>query len=339
MKFEPPIDRAALTQTLVTAYGLADPELAFVPVGYAAACYVIRCRDGQRLFVKLWPERSVGGGGIAALEATLRLLTTIHDRVYPWVPFPIPTIDGASWSTFAGWPLALFPFLPGETAPPWATLPVQNRDELARVLATIHRATPELAAVLPARDRFEIADEATLIASLAAVDRIGPGARPGLRTLRDRVRQSEPEIRDQLDRLHRVQSRERRLAGPVVLCHTDLGGDNLLIDGNRLYLLDWDEAAVAPPEHDLCLAVDDGFARFLEVYRGAGGIGPWHVDHFAFYLLRRYLGDLTVRFARLLSSSTSDEEDADLLTGMDRWGFDQWRRHDRVLELVARALG
>src|SRR5919199_49554 len=67
----------------------------------------------------------------------------------------------------------------------------------------------------------------------------------------------------------------RRLPEPFVLCHTDIGPENLLIDEHEaLWVLDWDDATVAPPEHDLQAALGDGegdFGRFLAVYKVAGG--------------------------------------------------------------------
>jgi len=53
-----------------------------------------------------------------------------------------------------------------------------------------------------------------------------------------------------------------------VLCHTDIGGGKLLVDDDGwLILLDWDDATVAPPEHDLHCALDTDFARLLAAYR------------------------------------------------------------------------
>jgi hypothetical protein len=49
----------------------------------------------------------------------------------------------------------------------------------------------------------------------------------------------------------------------------------------------------------------DTFGRFLAVYKQAGGIQSLHVDHFAFYLLRRYLGDMTVRLVSIVEKSIS----------------------------------
>jgi aminoglycoside phosphotransferase (APT) family kinase protein len=131
----------------------------------------------------------------------------------------------------------------------------------------------------------------------------------------------------------------RRLAGPFVLCHTDMGGDNLLVDDQgHLNVLDWDDATVAPPEHDLHEARWVDLERVLAVYQAAGGARPLHLDHFAFYLLRRYMDDMTVRLLRILEENVSAEEDEDALHGIEAWGFAQWSALDETLAAIASAL-
>ena len=61
MKFEPPIDHHHLIQAVRSDYGLPAEALTFVPVGYVAACYTVRCTDGERYFLKWWPNTILGG--------------------------------------------------------------------------------------------------------------------------------------------------------------------------------------------------------------------------------------------------------------------------------------
>jgi aminoglycoside phosphotransferase (APT) family kinase protein len=338
MKYEPPIDRARLIETVRHAYGLPVADLTFVPVGFAAVCYSLRSQGEVRYFLKLWPDTRGGHAGAARRATVLRLMRALYERgLYPRVPYPIPTQQGGLWAAFSGMPFAVFPFLPGH-APP-AEWPLALRDEWARTIATLHCATPSLADVLPPRETFDIPFEDDLRRGLEMVARLGAQTRPGLRALRDMVLPRRAEIMTQLARLHRLQHTVRRLSGPFVLCHTDMGGDNLLVDDHgKLWVLDWDDATVAPPEHDLHEARWEDFGRFLEVYAAAGGARPLHLDHFAFYLLRRHLGDMTVRLLRILEQNTSAEEDDDALYGIQAWGFAQWTALDETLDGIAAAL-
>ncbi len=65
MKYEPPIDRSQLVETICTVYGLPVDALQFVPVRFAAVCYVAVCEDGTRRFVKLWPTTQVNRDRLA----------------------------------------------------------------------------------------------------------------------------------------------------------------------------------------------------------------------------------------------------------------------------------
>ncbi len=293
MRYEPPIDRARLVESVRHAYGLAVEGLALTRV--------------------------------------------LHERgLLPRVAHPIPTRRGDLRATFSGSRIAVFPFLTGHAPAEWTPA---LHDEWARTFAALHRATPALADVLPPRETFEIPFEADLRRGLAAIERVGPGEQPGLRALRGLVLPRRGEVLAQLERLHGLRGAVRRLPGPFVLCHTDMGGDNLLVDEQgRLWVLDWDDATVAPPEYDLAEARGEGFGRFLEAYAEAGGARALHLDHFAFYLLRRYLGDMAVRMLSILGGNATGEEDEDALEGMVAWGFAQWCALDETLSAIAAAL-
>ncbi len=339
MKYEPAIDRARLIETVRDAYGLHAAGLAFVPVGYASVCYALHGPGGARYFLKLWPDTRPGRAVAVRRDIFLPLTRALHERgLYPRVPYPLATRDGALWAVFSGLPFAVFPFLPGH-APPPSRWPLALRDEFARTIAAIHRATPALADVLPPRETFAIPFADDLRRGLAAIERIGPGERPGVRALRDLLLPRREEVLAQLARLQRLQHAVHRLSGPVVLCHTDIQGDNLLLDHrSRLSVLDWDDAAVAAPEQDLMFALGEDFGRSLEIYRETGGAGPLHLDRFAFYLLRRYMDDFTVRLLSVLEENHSAQEDEEALRGMELWGFAQWAALDETLAGIATAL-
>jgi Ser/Thr protein kinase RdoA (MazF antagonist) len=311
------------------AYGIRATGLTFIPVGYAAACYRLDSGNGP-YFLKVWP----GAAHNPARERALRLSHALHERgILPHVSYPLPTRDGALSATGAAAAFALFPFIKG-VAPrdPW---PEWLQDAWAETLAHLHRATPRLADIQLPREDFSFPLAARLEDSLA---RLGPDTRPELRALRDTLLAGRGEIAAQLVRLDRLRETVRQLNSPFVLCHTDMGGDNLLLDGDRLYVLDWDEALLAPPEHDLHEARWIAPGRMLRSYHEIGGAWPLHLEHFEFCILRRALGDMTVRVARALETQATDWEIADALNGIERWGFAQWRALDATLARLAPAL-
>lgn len=338
MRYEPAVDRGRLIEAVRDAYGVPAQDLAFVPEGFVAACYVVDGADGSRFFLKFWPHLRVGQAAAERLHGSLLLTRALYDRgLVPNVSYPLPTRDGALWAEISGSPFAMFPLLPGR-APP-ARLPPALWEEFARVVAAIHRATPALADVLPPRETFAIPNEAELGRCLTVVERIGSGERPGLRALRRLMLPRQADVLAQYGRLRRLQGVVRRLDGPFVLCHTDLGGNNMLVDDEgRLSVLDWDDAIVAPPEYDLWSALGEDLVPILSAYRRAGGAHPLHIEHCEFYLLRRYLGDMTARLERILDDGHDENEDEELLRGMEAYGFARWAALDDTLATIATAL-
>jgi hypothetical protein len=82
-------------------------------------------------------------------------------------------------------------------------------------------------------------------------------------------------------------------------------------DRGALYVLDWEGAWLAPPEHDLFFfAWDDRFwDLFLPRYERA--FHPVRLDSatFGFYFYRRNLEDLAEWFVRILYENNSEEQD------------------------------
>jgi Ser/Thr protein kinase RdoA (MazF antagonist) len=332
MRYEPAIDRARVTETLRHQYGLAVDGLSFIPVGFSTACYEARAAGGERYFLKLWPNPRIRDDKRQAI--VLRLLRAFHERgLEPRVPYPIATRNGALSTNVDGTPLAVFPFLYGRPLP--EDPPPALAEATGRTIAAIHRATPMLTDVLPPRETFTFPGEPELRRALVQIEAVASTARPGLRALRRLVLPRRDEILSRLARLHELGDVARRFPSSFVLCHTDMGGDNALVDEDgRLTVLDWDLATVAPPEHDLWWVPE----RALVSYLDAGGARPLDLDRFAFYILRRGFEDMTARLVRMLDDGAIAHEDEELLGGIETWGFAQWAGLDARLAQISGAM-
>jgi len=271
MKYEPTVDRKRMIATVREVYDLPAERLSFVPVGYAAVCYVLHCAGGGCYFLKYWPDTDAGRAVAARLDFVLPLTRALYDRnLVPRLPYPLTTREGALLCHLDGRPLAIFPFVSGMPAP--EILSLEHLDEFARTVAAIHRATAAVPDLLPPRERFALDFEPDLRRAIEVAARATDRSRPGLRAVRDLILPRRDEVTRELARLHALQARVKKLPGPFVLCHTDLGGDNLHIDEQgRISVLDWDDVALAPPEHDLQAGLGPHFDRFLAVYVAAGG--------------------------------------------------------------------
>lgn len=336
MRYEPAINHVQLAQAVADAYQISVTAFTFIPVGFAAACYKLESR-GDVYFLKLWLTPGSPRIGRHRTQA-LRLTRALYERnILPRVAYPLSTVTGTLTAQYADGEFALFPFLDGSPLP--ENWPTALQDEWTQTLICIHRATTSLRDVLPAREQFELTFATDLQTTLTWLAQLGPTARYSLQIARDRLRARQDDIQAQLGRLVTLQQIVRRLPSPFVLCHTDMGGDNLLVDEyGRLYVLDWDEARVAPPEHDLHEARWLALDRIIHSYRTGGGVARLHLEHFAFYILRRALADMTARLVRLRTINTTQEEDEDALSGIEAWGVRQWEMLDTTLAQIAPTL-
>jgi spectinomycin phosphotransferase len=114
----------------------------------------------------------------------------------------------------------------------------------------------------------------------------------------------------------------------------------VLIEPNGgYYLLDWDDARLAPPEHDAWSALwaAEGAASvraFIEGYRDGGGLVPLDRTRFAFYLLRRYLEDTTVTLRQRLHPDADPRDDERQLEGLETGCRARWLRLEADLDLL-----
>jgi Ser/Thr protein kinase RdoA (MazF antagonist) len=316
MLAEPAVDRSSLFAAVHRYYGLTVSALEFVPVGWASAAYVLRVGESQ-YFLKLWPDRREAAGALDRLPFVRQL----HSHGLR-VPYPLATRDNQLSVAIASGVIALFPFLAGTSLPDWPTWPRSVLEEVGRTIGQLHSVPGEL----PFREEFAVT------------------TREQLRPYYDGevLRPYQPELSQQLDRLDELQRLARLAQGPFVVSHTDLIGDNILVDDDgQISLLDWDDVRLAPAEYDLSMLLHgvqpvDGSA--LSTVLGVYATRPLRLELFAFFLLRRCLEDFTARVVVLSEDGLTSGVIADAREGLDLWGADQWRHLDRVVELARAAL-
>ena len=127
-----------------------------------------------------------------------------------------------------------------------------------------------------------------------------------------------------MTRLRGLQSAVSASDAPFVICHRDIGIHNMIADdAGRLFFIDWDGVALAPPEHDLFFARGPWFATALTAYFHAGGTRALSRDRFAFVHLRRVLDDMSFRLHTMMLEETG-ETDAHEVFGLEEWVVPAW---------------
>ncbi len=341
MKIEPSIDRPALLRQINAAYGVAATSLTFVPKGELNLAYVVHCSDGSRYFAKLMPNSQVSQAMLDNLDNYLAITAELrHRQLLASVVAPLATADGRLHTEFAAIPLTLFPYIAGDQ-PQFGTdtWPDKLRNQLARDVAALHLATDQLRSPLSTTSAFDVSYVSELERGLAALDDVGPDSRPTQQQLRDLLLPHRPTLAAHIEHLLALYRTAMSKQPELVLCHTDIHQLNLIIDeqGNA-HILDWENATLAPAEHDLQAFTDSRFAHFLQVYWQAGGVRQIDPDQFAFYNYYRCLGDLTLWVVRILFEDNDPAQDAHDLSYIQSECLDKLATAEEKLAQIAAAI-
>lgn len=221
-----------------------------------AACTWRAATDDGALAVR-W---TAGGspGGLEATAAITRTLPPAPPLAPPppaLVASPRRTRTGALWAERSGGRLTVSTWLDGPRALDVALTPPQWT-AFGRLLARAHAVRPEAAPHLPRTDfrpgralvAFDAADEGT---ASAVVDELAAEAGVLWQAARHRLLEVRTRSIRLGARLQQLQREDPRSV-PLVVCHGDPHLGNVLVTGPRdVALVDWDDAVLAPPEHDL----------------------------------------------------------------------------------------
>jgi Ser/Thr protein kinase RdoA (MazF antagonist) len=315
VKTEAPVDKAELIQALWRAYGVGAASLTFLPTDWGAYNYVVDCAGGERFFLKLLDDAATAGVAASSRDFYVPLTYELHTKgILPRVPHPLLTVDGQLCMRFGPYWLVLDNYIEGMTIG-FGNMPDPVLPKLARLVGILHRSTQQLTLRNPFVDDFGIPFKAELLQILDRLPEISSDATQSAQELRDLLLPQRASVLTHLQRLESLGAMARECGRRVVVCHTDLHGGNLIVDGQgQLYIVDWENAILAPPEHDLFMFADDD--RFGEIFvpNYEAEYGPMDLDgeHLSFYTYRRVLEDLTAYFARILrgdGGATQDQAD------------------------------
>ena len=275
MREAPELADATITRVLEERFGIRVAALTFLPVGNDAAswAYRVQATQGPAFFLKV----RAGAGPMPGAAVPRHL----HDLGVPNVLAPLATGAGASHVVVDRFALALFPLLDAGTGAEVGVSPAQWR-QLGAALGRIHAVpqTPELTGMV-GREAFRptrrelLPELEALLAAPAADDPVAAELARLWRARHDRIH----ELVERADTMGRQLARRRF---PPVLCHADLHTWNVLVDADRqLWIVDWDEAILAPRERDLMFVVGGighGLVRPGDTDRFFQGYGRTSVD-------------------------------------------------------------
>jgi spectinomycin phosphotransferase len=250
----PDLAEDRIAAALQAGFGLRVAALALLPLGNDADSwsYRVRAVQGPDRFLKVRAGANPTRG--AAVPSYL------HRHGVPDVLAPLATGTGAPSVVVGRFALALYPMLEAQVGAEVGLSPAQWR-QLGAAVRRVHAVplTPQLDRLV-GREAFR-PTRRELLADLEA--RLANPDDPVAGELAEFWRAHKAVIDAVIRRADGLGRELARRSFPRVLCHADLHTWNVLVDADqRLWLVDWDEAILAPRERDLMFVVG-GIARDL----------------------------------------------------------------------------
>ena len=289
-----------LERALADGWGLRAVAFRYVPVGAGSYHWAVRGGQGERRFVtvddldgKAWLGRT-RPAVFTGLRAAMDAAVTLHrEAALGFVVAPVPALDGETVRPLgARHAVTVFPFLRGAAGRWGEALPAPERDELAAMLAALHRADP--ATVRLPRCETALPRRGDLETALRELGQPWYGG-PFAELARELLAGAAGQVRRHLETLDRWASGGAP-AGEAVITHgephpgnimrvpsaamtpgtamtgatamTEMTAGTVTTGTTGMMLIDWDTTGLAPPERDLWMLASetgDELRRYTEL--------------------------------------------------------------------------
>jgi spectinomycin phosphotransferase len=246
---EPPdLAHETILAALSAHFGIVATALEFIPRGEDSSAWAYRADTADAAYLL-----KVRRGQLN--EAGLAIPRYLQNQGLGHVVAPLSAQTGALWVAADGFALMLYPFIVGRLAFE-AGMSEEQWVEYGAAVRGVHAiALPAELLNLVRRETY-VPKANQLIADL--------DAHIGMRSFADPLEEAvvavwrarRAQIHGLADRAEALGMRLRQGSLPLVLCHADIHTANLLVTGEGgLWIVDWDEAMLAPKERDLMFVV------------------------------------------------------------------------------------
>jgi spectinomycin phosphotransferase len=286
-------------------YGIKVARLTFLPIGadMNASVYKAETHDHSSYFIKL------KHGHHHDISATI--IALLHDAGIQQIIPPIKTTDGQPIQHIDDFTLIVSPFVEGQdgfsrdlTDNQWMTL--------GKVMKKIHEINvPSSIQGIIRREDYSPKWQEAARALYAYLESEPSGDEIALKLIAF-MKKNSVTIHRLVDRAEHLGKQIQDQLPEFVLCHSDIHGGNVLMDGNDfIYLVDWDDPIMAPKERDL-MFIGGGVANVWNkpheekyFYKGYGKT-EINMTSLAYYRHERIVEDIVLYAQKLLLTSAGD---------------------------------
>ncbi len=295
------LDRSELEQVLERHWGLRDPQLDYLAVGFGSHHWSAVDSGDTRSFVTVddlaADFRTTPGTdfAFAALDRAFRTANVLSDRAsLEFVLAPLVDREGAIIRRLSDrYAVTVSPFIDGESSEYGAYEGPDDRRMMGALLGRLHTATDYVPSDLPGREDFAVPSRAVLLEALGDLDRswdFGPFAEPARKLLQS----SGDELERRLQEYEELAAGVRESSDSWVITHGEPHRANVIRESKgAVRLIDWDTTLIAPRERDLWMVLDQDLTGWDE-YRDVSGAAS--LNHEALQLYRWWwdLADIAI---------------------------------------------
>jgi len=307
MNEKEPISPQNMIDCLNSNYDVEIVKLTLLPLGadMHALVYKAETRQGPSYFVKL--KRGHHD------DTSLTILALLQaSGVHQIIP-PIKTIDGEITQSTNDFTVTVYPFVEGQNGF-CSNLTDDQWVALGKALRQVH----EVHVPPSIKDQIRIETYSSkwreFVRSLDnQIDETLSGDETALK-LQTFMKEHKAEIDRLVDRAEYFSQKIQEQSPEFVLCHSDIHGGNVLIDGNdAIYIVDWDEPIMAPKERDLMFiggGVTNVWNKPREIELFYRGYGKTEINQMrlAYYRHERIVQDIAEYVEALLLSTTGGDD-------------------------------
>lgn len=254
------IEKQLLIHCLNHDFGIEVATLTTLALGADknASVYKAQKHDKTSYFVKLKQGHHH--------DVSIAILELLHDSGIQEIIPPIKTLLGRSNHRIEDFTLAVYPFVEGQDG--------FSRDltdhqwiKLGQALRQIHEMEiPPSIQNQVRREAYSPKWREAVRAFYNLIDVEPTGDVIALKLLKF-MKENKRAIHRLVDRAEQLGQKLQNQSPKFVLCHSDIHGGNVLIDGNdNIFIVDWDDPIMAPKERDL-------------MFIGGGVANVWNKPH------------------------------------------------------------
>jgi spectinomycin phosphotransferase len=295
------LDRSELEQVLEDRWGLRDPRLDYLAVGFGSHHWRAVDSRGTRSFVtvddleadfRTTPDID---SAFAALDRAFRTAALLRDNAtLEFVLAPLFDRDGVVIHRLNNrYAVTVSPLIDGESSEYGPYEEPDDRRAMGAVLGRLHAATDQVPADLPRREDFALPSRAELVEALHDLDRTWDSG-PFAEQTRKLLQLGAHDLEMRLHEYDELVAGVRASSDSWVITHGEPHRANVIRDPRGgVYLVDWDTTLIAPRERDLQMVLDQGLTGWDE-YSELAGVDS--LNHEALHLYRLWweLADITV---------------------------------------------